>query len=309
MNERLTLIWASRNKLTAGQQLQLHTHTCHQLYYIIAGTPRFLIDGQLISCKPGDFFTIPAGMPHQVLELDNAGMESYELKVVLADPFLTEHLRTFHQPIEDKGAIYQTLRYIARYWTCQEEQNLEDIHCLLVSMLLQLFVGDLRYKDPGSRYIKTDRYNAVTRQILSYVDNHFTGKFSVEKMGKALNYHPNYLSTTFCKNTGFAITDYLNYVRIRRAVHHFAFYGQDVFTTYESTGFSSLSYFSRTFKAMVGISPRDFRRVFSSLSDKPELEFANEPILNFQPCTMEDGLHSMQNLGKYASDYLKMMGT
>lgn len=307
MDNRLTLIWAIRSKLTAGQQMQLHTHTCHQLYYIIAGTPRFLVDGQLLACKPGDFFAIPAGVPHQVLELDKAGMESFELKVVLTDPFLTEHLSAFHQPIEDKGAIYQTLRYVAQYWTCQDSQNLADIHCLLSSMLLQLFIGDLHYKDLGSRYIKTDRYNTVTRLILSYIDNNFTAKFSVDKMGKALGYHPNYLSTTFCKNTGFAITDYLNYVRIRRAIHYFAFYGQDVFTTYESTGFSSLSYFSRTFKAMVGVSPRDFRRVFSSLSDKPDPEFANEPILNFQPCTLEDGLRSIQNLGLYASNYLKII--
>ena len=299
MNQRLTLLWAIRNKLTGGQQLQLHTHTCHQLYYIISGTPRFLIDGQLVSCKPGDFFAIPAGMPHQVLELDEAGMEAYELKVVLTDPFLTEHLKTFHQPIEDKGTIRQTLRYIARYWTCQEAQNLEDIQYLLTAMLLQLFVGDLHYHDPGSRYIKTDRYNTVTRQILSYVDNHFTGKFSVDKMGKDLGYHPNYLSTTFGKNTGFTITDYLNYVRIRRAIHYFVFYGQDVFTTFESTGFSSLSYFSRIFKAMVGVSPRDFRKTFASLPD-----ISDEPILNFQPCTLEDGLRSMQNLGQYASDYL-----
>ncbi len=304
MNERLTLIWAIRSKLAVGQQIQLHTHTCHQLYYIIAGTPNFLVDGQLVSFKPGNFFSIPAGIPHQVLELDRDGMESFELKVVLTDPFLIEHLRTYHRPLEDNGAIYQTLLYIVKYWTCQDPQNLDDIHCLLYTMLLQLFLGDLQYKDLGSRYIKTDGYNTVTRLILSYIDNNFTSKFSVEKMGKALGYHPNYLSTTFRKNTKFAITDYLNYIRIRRAIHYFAFYGQDVFTTYESTGFSSHSYFSRTFKAMVGISPRDFRQVFSSLSDKPKLEFANEPILNFEPCTMEDGLRSMQRLGKYTSDFL-----
>jgi len=238
MENRIELIWANHAKLNFGQQMQAHSHACHQLYYILSGSPVFMIDGQPLHTRPGTFFVIPAGVPHQTLPLEEPGMESYELKVVLTDPFLTEHLNTFCQPIEDKGAIRQTLQYIVRYWTCQESQNLADIHCLLSAMLLQLFVGDLHYHDPGSRYIKTDRYNAVTRQILSYVDNHFTGKFSVDKMGKDLGYHPNYLSTTFCKNTGFAITDYLNYVRIRRAIHYFVFYGQDVFTTYESTGFS-----------------------------------------------------------------------
>jgi len=168
MDDRLTLIWAIRSKLVAGQQMQPHTHTCHQLYYILSGTPHFIIGGQLVLPKPGDFFVIPAGVPHQVLELGKDGMESFELKVVLTDPFLIEHLQTFHQPLEDQGTIYQTLLYIVKYWTCQDSQNLQDIHCLLSSMLLQLFLSDLHYKDIGSRYIKTDRYNVTTRLILSY---------------------------------------------------------------------------------------------------------------------------------------------
>lgn len=297
MNNRIALIWANHVKMTEGQQMRLHSHTCCQLYYILSGSPHFIIDGQPLQAKPGSFFLIPAGAKHQALPYGKDGCESYELKVVLNDPFFREHLNVLRPPLEDTGMIRDTLSYIVKCWKGQDSQHLDNIESLLSSLLLQLFLKDIRCEENGSRYIKADRYNQITRDIMAYIDNNYTNKFSLPDLGSALGYNKNYLSTTFSKSTGFSIIDYLNFVRIRRALHCFAFYGQDVFTTYESSGFSCPSYFSRAFKSMVGISPRSFRQAFSS---ETEACFTQEPILNFHPCTMEEGLRSMQNIGKIA---------
>lgn len=303
MSNRITLIWAHHGKMSAGQKIQPHTHTCHQAYYILSGNPCFIIDDQPVHIKSGSFFVIPAGVRHQTDTFDQDGLESYDFKIILNDPFLLEHLRTFLSPLENCHAMQQALHHIIKYWNYLDPQISDDIDYLLSSLLLQLFLPNIHYKDPGSRYIQTERYNATTRAILSYIDNNSAGKLSMEEMGRTLGYHKNYLSTTFSKNTGFSIIDYLNFVRIRRAIHCFAFYGQDVFTAYESTGFSSLSYFSRTFKSMVGVSPRDFRQAFLSVTPDTEKSFQNEPILNYQPCTIEDIFRSMQALGKLALSY------
>jgi len=300
MNNRITLLWANHVKMSAGQKMQLHTHTCHQVYYILSGSPIFIIDEQPIHIKAESFFSIPAGVRHGAFPFNQDGFEAYEFKILLNDVFFQEHLCTFLSPLENCSFMQPALYHIIQYWHFQNPQIIDNTDCLLSPLLLQLFLKDVHYNNPGSRYIQTDCYNATTRSILAYIDNSSTGKFSMENMGNALGYHKNYLSTSFSKNTGFSIIDYLNFVRIRRAIHVLAFYGQDVFTAYESSGFSSLSYFSRTFKSMVGIPPRDFRRAFSSGSPEIEKSFQNEPILNYQPCTMEDMFRSMQALGKCA---------
>jgi len=299
MENRIELIWANHAKLNFGQQMQAHSHACHQLYYILSGSPVFMIDGQPLHTRPGTFFVIPAGVPHQTLPLEEPGMESYELKVVLKDPFLQKHLKPFHPPIEDNGSILGTLSYVVENWNCQDPQNRRDIDYLLSSLLLRLFLDELHYEDHGSRHILSAEYNQVTRSILAYIEKNFTGKFSLQELGDSLNYNKNYLCSTFSKNTGSSIIDYLNFVRVRQAVIFFAFYGQDVFTTCESTGFSNPSYFSRTFKAMVGVSPRSFRRAFSGPLS-PELKecFQREPILNYRLCTMEEAFQSLQTIGR-----------
>ena len=299
MRNRITVIWASHGRMSPGQKIQQHTHACHQVYYILSGNPCFLIDGQSVPVKPGSFFVIPPGAQHQTLPFDQSGMQSFDFKVILNDVFLQEHLRTVLPPLEDRGSMEQALHHIVKYWNYQDPQIIDNADLILSSLLLQLFLPNLRYQGPGSRYIQTDRYNTTTRLIIAYIDNHSSSRFSMEEMGRTLGYHKNYLSTAFSKNTGISIIDYLNFVRVRRAIHCFAFYGQDVFTAYESTGFSSPSYFSRTFKTMVGVSPRDFRRAFASASPETEKSFHNEPILNYQPCTIEDMFRSMRNLGKH----------
>ena len=302
MNSRITLIWASHGAMSAGQRIQPHTHSCHPVYYILAGNPRFIIDGQPFHAKAGTFFVVPARVQHQTDPFDREGMESYEFKVILHDTFLQEHFSTV-QSLEDCSSIQQPLHHIIKHWTYQDPQVRDDIDYLLSSLLLQSCLQNIRYKNPGSKYIRTDGYNTTTRSIISYIDQCSTSKFSMEEMGKALGYHKNYLSTTFSRNTGFSIIEYLNLIRIRRAIHCFAFYGQDVFTAYESTGFSSMSYFSRTFKSTVGVTPRDFRRAFASASPEIKKSFQNEPILNYHPCSIEDMFRSIQALGELAQSY------
>ena len=303
MDNRIKLIWAIRSRMVAGQQMQLHAHTCLQVYYVLSGTGVFIINGKSIHVESGDFFAIPIGVQHRTLPYEKNGCESIELKVILNDPFLQENLRIFHSPFKDTGAIRNTMEYIVKYWSCQDPQNQKDIEYLLTGLLMQLFLKDLHYDYPESKYIITEHYNTITRSIFSFVDDNFAKKISIRDLSSALGYNKNYLSTIFHKDTGFSIIDYVNYLRIRRAIHYFAFYGQDVFTTFESTGFSSLSYFSITFKTIVGVSPRDFRLAFMRFRKEMAECFMKEPILNFLPCTIEEGFSSMKKLGRIVSDY------
>ena len=130
--------------------------------------------------------------------------------------------------------------------------------------------------------------------------------FSLQTLGEQLNYNKNYLCSVFRKDTGISIVEYLNFIRIRQAIIFFAFYGQDVHTTCESVGFANLSHFSRTFKALVGVPPRDFRRAFSLLSQEDAARyFADERVLNYQICTMEEAMTSLHRSGQIALQILQ----
>lgn len=305
MEHRVELIWANRTQLQAGQLMQQHYHACHQLYYILSGSAVFLIGCQPVEVKPGSCFLVPAGMPHQMLPVEQGPLETLELKIFIKDPFLVSHFQEPPEAMTDDGAIKRLLTYAVENWDSRDVQNRKDIEYALSAVLLNFFVDKLHYTQKDSTHILTESYSAVTKAILVYVEKNFSQPFSLQALGQQLNYNKNYLCYVFAKDTGTTIVEYLNFVRIRRAIIFFTFYGQDVYTACESVGFGNLSHFSRTFKAAVGMPPREFRKAFSMLSQEEAVKyFTDERFLSYQLCTMDEAFDSLRRSGEVAMEIL-----
>ena len=306
MEQRVELIWAKRSQMQVGQLMQQHYHACHQLYYIFSGSAVFLIGNQPIKAKPGCCFLVPAGMPHQMLPVEQGPLKLLELKVSIKDPFLLEHLQVTPEPVTDEVAIKRLLTYAAENWNSRDEQNRTDMEYILSAVLLNFFVDKLHYPHKDSTHILTENYCALTKAILVYIEKHFCRPFSLQELGQQLNYNKNYLCSVFTKDTGVTIVEYLNFLRIRGAVIFFAYYNQDVNTACESVGYANLSHFSRTFKALVGVPPRAFRKAFSLLTQEEAAQyFTDERFLNYQPCAMDEAFAALRRSGEVAIQILK----
>lgn len=301
MNPGIELLWANSAELNTGLQMQEHSHICYQLYYIVRGEPVFFIRGTELRLQPASFFYIPPNTPHRMLPLSQGSMQSYELKFFIHDEYLRAQLPSTPVALRDDALAHRMLRYIVHNWRSKEPRNQANIGHILYSLLSCFFLEQVQYDNRDSSHVETGGYTAITRSIMAYIENHFHAAFSMQKMAEELNYHRNYLSTVFSRDTGISVVDYLNLIRIRQAVIFFAYYNQDVFTAYESIGFTNASHFSRVFKSLVGVSPRSFKHAFSSL-DRQSLakHFTEEPILNYRTCSLEEAFASLRSIGKAA---------
>jgi len=298
MEQKLNVITANQVRLEVGAQMQEHVHVCFQLYYILHGTPLFIVEDTEIRAHKGSFFYIPPQAPHRMLPLADDYMECLEFKVQVNDPFISLPLKKLSSPVSDTGYILHLLTYIIQNWRSHDERNKENISCLLTTLLMGFFLQELHYEQADSCRISTQNYNQITRSAMAYIEKNYQKPFSLEALSRELNYSKSYISSVFSRYTGISIVDYLNLIRVRHAVLMLAFYSQDVFTTCESVGFSNLSHFSRTFRAMTGASPRSFKTVFSK-ADRRSMHslFTDEPILNLQVCTLEAAIASLQSIG------------
>lgn len=300
MNKRIELFWANHIWLEAGQEIRGHSHAWYTLQYILDGTATFVVNGREMRLKPGSCLLIPANAAHSMFALTER-MESYEMKLLVKDPFFTEQLEQTPEPLEDNGILRPMLAYVAENWESGDARNRCNIETILSAILVRFFVEKLYYEDRDSTYILTGGYSKLTREICVWLEKNYLQKFSLDDLGRALNYNKNYLSSVFSENTGVSILDYTNFLRVRKAVIFFAYYGSDVLTACEGTGFRNPSYFSRTFRALVGVSPRSFSAAFSAIPERERTEyFRAEPVLSYRPCTMEDAFHSLRHIGETA---------
>ena len=308
MEKRVELIWMKQVEMDEGQIMQQHCHSCYQMYYILKGEATFVINDDVFKVSSGTCFIIPEMEKHKMLPLNENGLLCYELKFNINDSFLKAHLLNAPKPIKDSVTLNNLLTYIVDNRTSHNEQNVKDIEYILTTIILSFFIRNIYYEDKDSTRIITKGYNDVTRAILVYIEKNFSYSFSLQTLGDRINYNKNYLCYVFKKDTGISIVNYLNFIRIRQSIIFFAFYSQDVYTASLSVGFSNLSHFSRTFRSFVGIAPRDFRRAFLHLGQQEVSKcFANEMIFNYKLCTIEEGLKSLESIGKSAKEILNEM--
>ena len=300
MSRRITLLWCNGARMQQGQSMLPHSHTCIQLYYVLSGSPVFHIADLSFTAAAGSYFYVPRSAVHSMEALSAEGSTLYEFKIIVDDPLLEEKLSVPALPLADSGVFRTLLRYVMRNYTVPDEANAANIEGILTAVLLSFLAPQLDYKTHSSRFVTADGYDAITRDVLVYIERHFPHAFSMADLSRKLSYSRNYLSTVFRRNTGYTIIEYLNLLRIRAAVIHFYYYGQDVFSTCESVGFTDLSYFSRTFRKYTGVSPRLFKRALASArAADPAAAALLDPITGYQICSMEEAFSFLARLRDY----------
>lgn len=96
--------------------------------------------------------------------------------------------------------------------------------------------------------------------IIKYVEDNYFEEISLETACCMLNMNYHYFCRQFKKATGKPFVQYLNYVRVSVAEKLLLYTGKPVVDIIGETGFSSLSYFNRTFKKIKGCSPTEYRK-------------------------------------------------
>lgn len=103
------------------------------------------------------------------------------------------------------------------------------------------------------------RHSNVIHRSVQYIREHYADKITLEDMARQVHLSPTYFSRIFNQELGEPFTGYLNRVRIERSLDllkHTQLKMTDIALT---VGFSDQSYFSRTFKKIMGISPVQYR--------------------------------------------------
>ncbi len=111
--------------------------------------------------------------------------------------------------------------------------------------------------DSFTRHNK-DYKNHIVINVKKYINDHVEEKLTLNKVADAFNISPNYLSILFSKYNEVGFTDYINHCKIDAAKKLMTEHRLKIYEISDVLGFESAFYFSRVFKKVTGISPRDF---------------------------------------------------
>lgn len=130
--------------------------------------------------------------------------------------------------------------------------SLKDLGSLVSDMIHKYCILVKNYAMKG--------YSAVTKDIISYIDFHYTEDLSLSFFAEMFNLTKTYLSSLFKKETGISLTDFIHQVRMRKAIILINSSALPVTSIATACGYNDINYFIRIFKRTYGLSPVQYRK-------------------------------------------------
>jgi Response regulator containing CheY-like receiver domain and AraC-type DNA-binding domain len=133
----------------------------------------------------------------------------------------------------------------------------DEIHGLLSELAAGMAapVTDGAADDGGT----ADEHGGAVGRVIEYVKGHYRETIRISRLARLVGHHPAYLGYLFKQKTGYSIQEYVHRLRIaearkllRRTDHKIAFIAKQL-------GYRDPDVFTEKFKAMVGMTPSDYR--------------------------------------------------
>ncbi|MFF5995928.1 AraC family transcriptional regulator [Lysinibacillus sp. KU-BSD001] len=113
-------------------------------------------------------------------------------------------------------------------------------------------------------------YSDVTRDIISYIEEHLLEDRFLDDIAKEVGYSKFHLSRLFKQETGVTISEYTRMRRLAVAAMYLLYSDESILQIAFSLQFQSQEAFTRSFKELYGMPPGKYRKMMKALSGMEE---------------------------------------
>lgn len=267
----------------------LHSHDYMQIWYVTKGSCEHWIEGQRHLMTRGDLFIVPPRVEHQIVRLERAEIICCEFSF---DYFFPQKessaYREVHEAAMNLSFAWLFLKDaddIRSQFSLRPETG-ERVNALMQAMLREYESGEIYFEEflrvqimelllllareysQSSETQKAitayEKYKPMVEQAIRYVDEHYREPLKLEDVCRVSMVSKTYFCYLFKLLTQQTLVEYIMNLRIRKALELLNDPDNSVTWVGLEVGFSDAAHFSRTFKKVVGISPRTYRTIKSA---------------------------------------------
>lgn len=242
-------VWAGKYE---SVQNIAHWHNEAELIHVDRGTARIGVNGQTYAAVPGDTFFFSGGDIHYVSSEEGSICTFFIFDERCVIPG-AEGLVPESPKLQKTYPIDQCYHQLKQEFEKKTLLYQEKIKTILASLLITLFRSEsIRKKE----YPKESQTIAAYRALLQEIDTNYS-EMTFEQAAQFMGFTAPHFSRVFSKLSGMTFTDYINMVKIEKAVEWIK--KDDISVTEVSIrcGFNSIRHFNRVFKNIAGITPKE----------------------------------------------------
>jgi len=258
---------------------ECHQHSDIEVNFLEIGSFTYLHGGQLVHVPNRALVVFWAGMPHQVVQLDQ-GTHFKGLSIPLPWFLMWEIPENLVSYLLRGEMVFVPAGRIIKFYESQMEIWLQDLIADTLesrkTMLLEIEAWFRRVaqslsnqKETGVHLGSNRTYTiggalAKVQQMAKYISENYMNPITVADVASAVGLHPNYAVQLFRQRTGTTLVDFITMQRLGHAQMRLATSDIKVLDIAFEAGFGSASRFYAVFKQHLGMSPMDYREMLRS---------------------------------------------
>lgn len=141
------------------------------------------------------------------------------------------------------------------------EQSLEACHS--ISQISE-FLANLLQEARQTNEMQNNSTTSIITMLQDYIDEHYSENISLDDLASHVYLSAKYISEIFKKKTGVNFSDYLVSRRIEMAKRFLQDPRYRISDISEMVGYHDSKHFSKLFKKMTGITPAQYRKLYSN---------------------------------------------
>ena len=252
-------------------QIPVHWHDEFEIIYVRSGFLTVSISGESYIGKTGEAFVVSPGNLH--LMGSQTGTVDYytflfPLKYIsfrtddMLDEKLLEPLNSGHLMIcpRVKDTAKELCEQLIKIYEAKKDESESKIttqvgtKIILLQFILEMWKkGFVIENDTSGR-------NTVEKEMVSYIQQNFTGKISLREFGEQFHLSEKYISRYFKEHFHITISQYVTYLRLKHAKQLLQDTDIPVTEIAMQSGYQNISYFIRSFKKTYEVSPLQYRK-------------------------------------------------
>lgn len=154
---------------------------------------------------------------------------------------------------------------------CRQEREgrLLKLQALAISVLVLFCRLQQAAWHHGSDLSWEDAQRQDILRSLRYIRSHFSDPISLTQIAAEVQLSPSYYSCLFKKATQYTFVEYVNLLRVQKAMDLLCSGDDRIVDICFACGFQNVNHFNRMFKSIAGVSPREYRRSQHCLASVP----------------------------------------
>lgn len=268
-DKKSSITFAHKNTNIKPENFKLHLNDCVEFYIFVSGNAEYIIENNCLPLSKGDVLAISPYEVHTPIFKTDCEYERFYL-LFPVNTFSHHNfnaLECFVNKEKDMSAKIQLcnknkkeiLKILYKLSSLSESQSKKSTQLKAAGLILE-FLGYINDFDEITETSETSSgVPFLVRDILKYINLNPQNITSVNDIAKNFYISLPYLSSLFKKHMGVNINSYVRIKKIALAKKMLED-GESVTNSCYKCGFSDCSYFIKTFKEYVGVTPFQYKK-------------------------------------------------